>query len=143
MGGYSGIWGFRDVAHGAVAAFNVPFQKTGENLKSSPKSQSSTVGVRIRGTLEDIDPLNKVPFKRARSRVKKRPLLRGLPNTTLGPKPTSWFAKTKGSGARGLDDIGRSAAWSGSAACCQDNRTNDDATKHVDNNNNDIIIIII
>ena len=26
------------------------------------------VGVRIRGTLGDIDPLNKVPFKRARSR---------------------------------------------------------------------------
>ena len=29
------------------------------------------MGVRIRGTLGDIDPLNKVPFKRARSRVKK------------------------------------------------------------------------
>ena len=49
--------------------------QTGENLKSSPKFQSSTVGVRTRGTLGDIDPLNKVPFKRARSRVKKGPLL--------------------------------------------------------------------
>ena len=27
------------------------------------------LGVRIRGSLGDIDPLNKVPFKRARSRV--------------------------------------------------------------------------
>ena len=33
------------------------------------------MGVRIRGTLGDIDPLNKVPFKRAKSRVKKGPLL--------------------------------------------------------------------
>ena len=32
------------------------------------------VGVRIRGTLGEIDPLNKVPFKRARSRVQKCPL---------------------------------------------------------------------
>ena len=32
------------------------------------------VGVRIRGTLGDIDPLNKVPCKRARSRVQKGPL---------------------------------------------------------------------
>ena len=32
------------------------------------------MGVRIRGTLGDIDPLNKVPFKRARSRVQKGPL---------------------------------------------------------------------
>ena len=31
-------------------------------------------GVRIRGTLDDIDPLNKVPFQRAISRVKKGPL---------------------------------------------------------------------
>ena len=31
-------------------------------------------GVRIRWTLGDTDPLNKVPFKRARSRVKKGPL---------------------------------------------------------------------
>ena len=30
--------------------------------------------VRIRGTLGDIDPLNNVPFKRARSRVQKGPL---------------------------------------------------------------------
>ena len=34
----------------------------------------SMLGVGIRGTLGDIDPLNKVPFKRARSRVKKGPL---------------------------------------------------------------------
>ena len=41
------------------------------------------MGVRIRGSLVgDIDPLNKVPFKRATSRVKKGPLLRGLSNTT-------------------------------------------------------------
>ena len=33
-----------------------------------------TLGVGIRGTLGDIDPLNKVPFKRARSRAKKGPL---------------------------------------------------------------------
>ena len=32
------------------------------------------VGVRIRGALGDIDPLNKVPFKRATSRVQKGPL---------------------------------------------------------------------
>ena len=32
------------------------------------------MGVRIRGTLEDTDPLHKVPFKRAISRVKKGPL---------------------------------------------------------------------
>ena len=32
------------------------------------------MGVRIRGTLGDIDPLNKVPFKRATRRVKKGPL---------------------------------------------------------------------
>ena len=40
------------------------------------------MGVRIRETLGDIDPLNKVPFKRATSRVQKGPPLRGLPNTT-------------------------------------------------------------
>ena len=32
------------------------------------------MGARITGTLGDIDPLNKVPFKRARSRVQKGPL---------------------------------------------------------------------
>ena len=31
-------------------------------------------GLRIRGTLGDIDPLNKAPFKRARRRVQKGPL---------------------------------------------------------------------
>ena len=40
------------------------------------------MGVRIRGGLGDIGPLNKVPFKRARSKVQKGTLLRGLPNTT-------------------------------------------------------------
>ena len=34
----------------------------------------TTLAVRIGGTLEDIDPLNKVPLKRAISRVKKGPL---------------------------------------------------------------------
>ena len=43
---------------------------------------SFSLGVRIRGTLGDIDPLNKVPFKRARSRVQKGYPLRGLPNDT-------------------------------------------------------------
>ena len=37
------------------------------------------MGLRIRGTLGDIDPL----FKKARSRVKKGPLLRSLPTATL------------------------------------------------------------
>ena len=37
------------------------------------------MGVRIRMTLGYIDPLNKVTFKRARSRVQKRSPLRGLP----------------------------------------------------------------
>ena len=32
------------------------------------------MGVRIRGTPGDIDPLNKVPFKRATIRVHKGPL---------------------------------------------------------------------
>ena len=31
------------------------------------------MGARIRGTLKDIDALNKVPFKRAISRVKQGP----------------------------------------------------------------------
>ena len=45
------------------------------------------MGVRIRGTLGDIDPLNKVPFKRARSRVQKGYPLRGLPIMIL---PMEW-----------------------------------------------------
>ena len=32
------------------------------------------MGVRIRGTLGDVDPLNRVHFKRATSRVQKGPL---------------------------------------------------------------------
>ena len=41
-----------------------------------------SVGVRIRENVGDIDRLNKVPFKKATSRVQKGPPLRGLPNTT-------------------------------------------------------------
>ena len=44
------------------------------------------MGVGIKGTLEDIDPLNKVPFKRARSRVQKGYPLRRLPNNTTYQK---------------------------------------------------------
>ena len=33
---------------------------------------------RVRGSLGDVDPPNKVPFKRARSRVQKGPL-QGVP----------------------------------------------------------------
>ena len=40
------------------------------------------MGVRIGGTLGEMDPLNKVPFKGSTSRVQKGPLLEGLPNTT-------------------------------------------------------------
>ena len=40
------------------------------------------LGFRIRDTLRDIDPLTKVPFKRATSRVQNGPPLRGLPNPT-------------------------------------------------------------
>ena len=38
----------------------------------------------MRGTLGDLDPLNKVNFKRATSRVQKGPPLRGLPKQNLG-----------------------------------------------------------
>ena len=31
------------------------------------------MGVRIRGTLGDVDPLNKVPFKRTTSSIQKGP----------------------------------------------------------------------
>ena len=50
-----------------------------------PNRRNVNAGVRIRGALGDIDPLNKVPSKRARSRVQKGLLLRGLPKT-LNPK---------------------------------------------------------
>ena len=43
---------------------------------------SFNLGVRIRGTVGDIDPLNQVPFKGAISRVKTGSPLRGPPNTT-------------------------------------------------------------
>ena len=47
-----------------------------EDLKAKVLESHTQLGVgaRSRGTLGDIDPLNKVPFKRARSRAKKGPL---------------------------------------------------------------------
>ena len=52
-------------------------------METTPRtSWRRSVGGRIKGTLGDIDPLNKVPLKRARSRVQKGYPLRGLPNTT-------------------------------------------------------------
>ena len=42
------------------------------------------MGDRIRGTLGDADPLNKVPFKRATSRVKKGPVSLVLPRIRMG-----------------------------------------------------------
>ena len=54
----------------------------GRSVPHTPNSKSLNLGVRIRGTLGDIDPLNKVPFKRARSRVQKGSPLMGLPSTT-------------------------------------------------------------
>ena len=39
-------------------------------------------GMLDKGTLGDIDPLNKLPVQRFISRVKKCPPLRGLPNIT-------------------------------------------------------------
>ena len=47
-----------------------------------PDPGFSLLGVGIRGTLGDLDPLNKVPFKRAKSKVKNGPTLRVLPDTT-------------------------------------------------------------
>ena len=41
---------------------------------SGPDPSTPNIGFRSRGTLAGVDPLNKVPFKRARSRVKKGPL---------------------------------------------------------------------
>ena len=58
---------------------NYPYEP---RVPHDPRQSLLHMGVRIRGTLGDIDPLNKVPFKRARSRVQKGSLLRGLPNTT-------------------------------------------------------------
>ena len=45
-------------------------------------SLGTKMGVRIRGTPGDIDPLNKVPFTRVTSSVQKGPPLRGPPNAT-------------------------------------------------------------
>ena len=39
------------------------------------------MGVRVRGTLGDVDPLSKVPFKRARSRVPFKGVSLILPRT--------------------------------------------------------------
>ena len=47
------------------------------------------MGVRIRGTLGDMDPLNKARFKRSRSGVKKGYPLRGLPHNTPQAHPMS------------------------------------------------------
>ena len=54
----------------------------GDNLGAETYGRACYIGGRIKGTLGDIDPLNKVPLKRARSRVQKGYPLRGLPNTT-------------------------------------------------------------
>ena len=56
------------------------------------------VGVRIRGTLGDIDPLNKVPFKRAISRAKKGPLQAVSPilPRTWSCGPLGWSLNTAG-----------------------------------------------
>ena len=48
--------------------------KPGLRIVASRARATTQVGVMIRGTLGDIDPLNKVPFKRATSRVQKGPL---------------------------------------------------------------------
>ena len=42
----------------------------------------SSLGVRIRATLADIDPLNQVPFKGARSKLRRVPFKGGLPDAT-------------------------------------------------------------
>ena len=57
-------------------------RELGPQVDVSLRFAMSTLGGRIKGTLGDIDPLNKVPLKRARSRVQKGYPLRGLPNTT-------------------------------------------------------------
>ena len=61
------------VAEGGVG-FTSNFAAQSPRRNDVPKSSSTEelyVGVRIRGTLGDIDPLNKVPVKRARSRAQK------------------------------------------------------------------------
>ena len=44
------------------------------SLKESLLAPGSILGVGIRGSLGDINPLNKLPFQKANSRVKKGPL---------------------------------------------------------------------
>ena len=79
------------------------------NPNPKPEALNSLpfLGGRIKGTLGDIDPLNKVPLKRARSRVQKGYPLRGLPNTTPYFSPIG----LRPSGPRGLK--GASAATLG------------------------------
>ena len=45
-----------------------------EGLTGLCRFSERPMGVRIRGTLGEKDPLNKAPFKRATSRVQKGPL---------------------------------------------------------------------
>ena len=76
------------------SSWGLPYRLLNINLKKellrglwvNPK-QASFMGVRTRGTIGDIDPLNKVSFKRARSRAKKGPPLRRLLLRVQGPKP--------------------------------------------------------
>ena len=51
-----------------------PNRLTNTTLPSPSSSLDPILGVRIQGTLGEIDPLNKLLFKRAISRVKKGPL---------------------------------------------------------------------
>ena len=59
--------------------------------------ERATIGVRIRGTLGDVEPLNKIPVKRA-IRVKKlrRIPFKGCPQYYLGnkPKPKPFASQT-------------------------------------------------
>ena len=52
----------------------VGFHLLGFDCRASEAYKGFNMGVRIRGTLGDIDPLIKVPFKRATSRIQKGPL---------------------------------------------------------------------
>ena len=50
----------------------------------------TAMGLKIRATLRDIDPLNKVPSKRATSRVQKGPF-QGVSLIYLGSQPVFGF----------------------------------------------------
>ena len=58
-----------------MAEFGFPVEGACQSLPvlSDLINASSCLGVRIRVNLGNIDPLKKVPFKRARSRVEKGP----------------------------------------------------------------------